>query len=75
MAHFGIQKEACYCCKHLVAKQGFKTHLLNVAHGKPLLQQATYYLQGGRGSIKKKKKIVIPLFVNERMVNIPSHPR
>lgn len=72
MARFGIQKEVCYCCKYLVAKQGFKTHLLNVAHGKPLLQQATYYyLQGGRGSVKK----VIPLFVNERMAKVLSHPR
>lgn len=32
--------------------QGYKTRLLNVAHGKPLLQLAAYYLQGGRGSIK-----------------------
>lgn len=28
---FEIREEARYCCERLVAKRGFKTHLLNVA--------------------------------------------
>lgn len=42
-------------CRRLVAEQGFKTHLLNAARGKPLLQRAAYYLQGGRGSVKENR--------------------
>lgn len=63
----GTQEEARYCRKRLVAKHGLKTHLLNIA----CFNEELIYREEEEAL---KKKWAIPVFVNGRMVDVPSQP-